>query len=812
MFRLSAAFVSLAFLTFHPLHAGPVRLPDGLALDKIDFDRHVHALLERQGCNAGACHGNRDGKGGFSLSLFAESPAKDHTAIVTSRFGRLVNVNDPDGSLLLLKATGQPKHEGGMRVQRDSWEYEVLRQWIAGGARREWSSPITALHVVPSEHFFQPDEKLQLKVIAHFADGSKEDVTCFSDYRIAEPTIPPDKKEPRPTRVDRTGEVWAAAAADDTGITVVYRGKTRVMRARVAAMAKKGAVYPKVPETNFIDREVFRDLRRLNIVPSDVCSDEHFLRRVHIDLFGTAPTLTEVRDFLASKDPAKRAKKIDELLADARHAAMLATRFCETMDFVGGHSDSANSPRTKAAQMTHDWFRKRLSDNMPYDRMVEKILTATSKEGRDDEAWQKEKRTLEAADNGFGTTYAKRDTLDHFWRLEGLGRSIDSVFGHTHPQSKAKPLEAMAERVAATFLGVQLECARCHVHPTDGWTPADHHAFANIFAQVQLETITADKKLPNPKQLEQLHRAAIAREVFVGAPANQLAHPETGASLKPRPLGGPEIDYEGDARQAFVRWLVHRDNPFFTRHFVNTMWQHYFGIGLIESTDNYTSAFPTENTKLLDLLARDFIASGFDIRKLERLILTSRTYELSATLNDSNKRDKTQFSRVVSQRFTGRVAANLIHDVLETREDFGPGVPAGLSPIEVMHLGRIGRQLSTADQYKDRIDRIVVQFARRDLMSRCSSEPGNSNYLFLYGSSEINAYIHKSPRIARLAKSDRPNEIFDECFLATLSRLPTAGERKTCIDYLQRDPKMRLSSLENIIYALINTNEFAKRH
>ncbi|MBI1831361.1 MAG: DUF1553 domain-containing protein, partial [Planctomycetes bacterium] len=242
-------------------------------------------------------------------------------------------------------------------------------------------------------------------------------------------------------------------------------------------------------------------------------------------------------------------------------------------------------------------------------------------------------------------------------------------------------------------------------------------------------------------------------------------------------------------------------------------WEHYFGVGLAQRTDSHTSALPSANTTLLDLLAKDFIASKFDIRRLERTILLSRTYQLSAMTNDSNKHDRTCFARAVPHRLSPRVASEMLHAVLEMSENFGIGVPAGTSPIEVMHPGDMVRLLTTRDAYKDRVDQIVAGFGRADLMSRCDNEAGLASYLHIYGSSEITGLLGKSKRIQRLARSKLSvDEIVDECFLAALSRPPSAEHRKIATEFLQRDPAKREHQLENLLWALINVKEFSMRH
>ncbi len=826
-----------AWLVLHAgsVAAGPVRLPDGRMLETIDFDRHFHALLDRQGCNAGKCHGNRDAKGGFALSLLAASPESDFLEITRRGHGRMINTADPDNSLLLLKATGRMTHGGEARILDGSWEYRLVREWIAQGAKRQAGrGQIKNLQVTPHDHILQVGDSVQLKVIAEFVDGATEDVTAFCDFRMPTAPIEAQKKvgEPStaPVRVSPVGTV-VAALSGDVGISVVYRGKLRVMRARVAVPAKKGFVYPDVPEVNFIDREVFGQLRKLNIVPAELTSDEQFLRRVTIDLIGTVPTPAEVRDFAASKDPDRRTKKIDELLADPLHAALLAIRFCEMTGLIGLDVDSPQAPRSKAAQMAHGWFRKRLEENMPYDRIVAGVLTATSREGRSVEAWHAEKAALEKTVTGFDAAYARRSTLDIYWRDAGPNPPTLERFDVPARPQRSRPdavnadyLEGIAERTASAFLGVNLECARCHDHPLEGWTPTDYRAFANLFGWVGLEKVTLKKG-----GRQTWDQAAFVREVFVSGTPVQLTQPNLnertflaalthgraidGAALPPRLLCGPTVDLDGDPREQLVRWLADAANPFFARRFVSLIWEHYFGVSLLESTDRFTSALPSANHALLDRLAKEFIDSKFDIRRLERTILLSRTYQLSHVTNHSNKHDRTNFARAVPRRVDARLAIGLVHRALDTSANHGPGLPPGLHPNEVAHLTSAFLGAGYDDGYRDRIAVLVRRFGRGELVSRCDNEPDLRAMLHYYGSSEIQGLLTGSKRIQRLGKADaKLDAVIDEAFLATVSRMPTPTERKTATEYLEREwPRSRQHALENLFWALINWGEFTGR-
>jgi hypothetical protein len=439
---------------------------------------------------------------------------------------------------------------------------------------------------------------------------------------------------------------------------------------------------------------------------------------------------------------------------------------------------------------------------MPYDRIVHGVLTATSREGRSAETWQAEKRLLEQSEAGFGTQYAKRDTLDHYWRF--------SSYVHLGY------LETFAERTSLAFLGVRLECARCHDHPLDGWTPVDHRAFGNLFGFMQMERVSSKPKMT-------WDQAAFAREVSVtDKPSKQYCHPnitnrtlatgEEGPStevVRPRVLGGRDIDFDGDPREALWRWMVKPDNRFFARHFVNTMWEHYFGVGLVESVDSFTSVYAPRHATLLDLLAQDFIRHKFNIRRLERTILLSRSYQLSPAPNESNKHDKTHFARALPRRPVARVFADLIHAALETSENYGPGVPAGLSAIEGMHESELVGLAAGSDRYREEVDRIVRLFGRHELVSRCE-ESSLRSYLHVLNSQTIQNLLAKSKRIQRLAVSKLSwEEILDECWLATLSRPPTARDRKNAMEHVQKNAtRPRQELINDIFWALINTREF----
>ncbi|HZY83972.1 MAG TPA: DUF1549 and DUF1553 domain-containing protein [Gemmataceae bacterium] len=773
--------------------SSPVALPNGASLREVSFERHVAGLLGRHGCNAGACHGSFQGKGGLRLSLFGYSQAMDYAALTRDALGRRVNVAAPDQSLLLLKPTGQVPHEGGLRFARGSWQYQVIRAWVAQGAKwRPGDGAVKHLEVRPREHRLAgPGQTVALRVVAEFADGSREDVTPFCAFRARDDYV---------ADVAPTGVVHGLRPGD-TAVVVSYRGDLATARVLVPAPAASGFIYPNVPEANYIDREVFAKLRNLNVVPSELSGDAEFLRRVSLDAVGTLPTPDEVRAFLADRAPDKRARKVEQLLAHPLHAALWATKLC---DVTANNLDVMEGPPElgpKRATMWHDWFRKRLARNVPYDRIVRGVLTATSREGLEVKAWVgREVRLHEQLRRGFRTDYADREGLDLFWRR----LANDDFF----------PLEQMGELTATAFLGVRLECAQCHKHPFDRWTQADYRAWANVFGQTKFgsspETTAAvanlleeRRKAPPGKAGPPLPRV---QEVYVSDhPLRRLPHPETGGPLPAKALGGPEVALAGDARARLCDWLVAPDNPYFARAFVNRVWAHYFGVGLVTPVDGFSAANPPSNERLLDALANDFVRHHFDIRHLERTVLSSRAYQLSSRPNATNAGDRGNFARAYARRLMAEVVADALDAALGVTEDRGPGLPPGCRAVEVAPNRVQNEYLAT----------IFRTFGRPARTTTCdcerSAEPAVPQTLFLMSDPALLKKLAAGQLPKLLAGKKADGEVVEELFLATLSRLPEEREKKAALTHVA-GKKDRAKAFADVLWALINTREFILNH
>jgi hypothetical protein len=794
------AVVSGLLLTGYaaPTPAASIELPGGGTVKAVDFERHMMGLFSKLGCNAGSCHGSFQGKNGFRLSLFGYDPEKDYAALTRDTLGRRIDPVDPDRSLLLLKATGQTLHEGGARFAKDSWQYRVFRDWIVAGAPRgRGNGKIAELVVTPAEYpFRKTGETGQVQVVAKFADGSSENVTAFCDFRVQDDAV---------AEVSTSGLVTARQAGD-TALIALYRGQVKAIRVMVPMDNGAGFQYPKVAQVNDVDKHVFGKLKRLNMVPSDLSGDAEFVRRVTIDTIGCLPTPDEVRTFLADGAKDKRERKIDELLKHPLHAALWATKFS---DVTGNNTDTMEQPgpRVKISQMWHEWFAKRIRENMPYDQIVKGVLTANSREGKSPEAWMAEVKKLEGElEKGFGASYADRPTIDIFWRRQ-----------------QQVPPEQWGEKIAAAFLGVRLECAQCHKHPYDRWTQDEYWAFANVFSQVTFNKALYSspelKKMADAENAERTKAAQdkktnaktvfVIREMFIGGKPALKPNPETGKAPQPRALGGPEIPVKqgDDPRVPLFEWMHQPDNPFFARAFVNRVWHHYFGSGIVDPADDFSLANPPSNPALLDALAAEFVQHDYDIRHIEKMVLMSRTYQLTAKPNVTNRLDRKNFSHAQIRPMMAEVVVDVLNSALGVTEAFGADAPPNV------HMVEVGASRLT----NNNMNYVLRIFGRPPRTTACDCEramdPALPQTLYRMTDPAIQTKLRaKDNRINVLLKSKKTDdEIFEELFLATMCRPPSAREKAAFTEY-RAGEKNRENVFVDTLWALINTREFILNH
>ncbi|MCE9534306.1 MAG: DUF1549 and DUF1553 domain-containing protein, partial [Planctomycetes bacterium] len=675
-----------------------------------------------------------------------------------------------------------------------------IKEWISQGAN--WtknSGKVETLSMTPKEYVFcESGKTAQVRVTAKFVDGSEEDITSFCDFRIQDDAI---------ATMSVSGLV-SAQKPGDSGLAISYRGNVISARILVPTPVKPGFQYPKLAEVNYIDREVNAKLRQMNVIPSALSSDTEFLRRVYIDTIGSLPAPDDVRAFIADKNPNKREKKIDELLAHPLHAALWATKLS---DITGNNTDALENPQNQRpirSQQWHDWLRKRVADNMPYDEIVKNILTATSRDDMSPKDWVEHVKLVDTVmAKGFDTShYAERQSLDLFWRR----------------QQNVAP-DIWGQKVAAAFMGVRLECAECHKHPTDRWTQSDYRSFANLFTQVSfaanafsspevkkaVDAENAARRTVNPKQ----NQISLVREVFAGSPGgrggNLMTEVDTGRVLPPKAPLGPEFKFTAgkDVRSDLFEWLRGADNPFFARSFINRVWAHYTGVGLVEPVDDFSLANPPTNARLLDALAKDFVESKFNLRVMEKKILMSRSYQASSTPNETNRFDKNNFSRAYIRPMMAEVVVDVLNTALDVNETGGNDVPSGKRIIEIGS----SRFQNVNVAYALRI------FGRPPRTSACDCErvmePALPQTLYRMTDPAILAKLRaNNNRLAQLTKTKMSDdEILTELFLATLARVPSADEL-AAFQAHRKASSDRSAAFVDTMWALINTREFVLNH
>lgn len=806
----------------------PVKERFAVDTDEVpDLQRHLLPLMGRLGCSSRACHGSFQGAGGFRLSLFGYDFQVDHDALLFKDSGR-VNLEEPESSKILTKPTMLEPHKGGKRMELDGWEYRMMAQWIEGGAPTvdsRTAPKFVRLEVTPSEILRDQDGPAgTLKAVAHWSDGTREDVTCLTRFRSNDEAI---------AEVDENGVVTSKGTGDTHIVAFYDNGIVPIPVIRPVSNLI-GDAYPKTDAPTKVDELVIAKLRKLGIVPSAVCDDAEFLRRVRIDLTGSLPAPAEIQAFLADTAPDKRARKIDELLESPSYSAWWTTVLCDITGnnpalFAGGVQANL---RTVYARQWYDWLERRVRENMPYDEIVAGITLATSRRpGQDYEEFLREQtkyfRKEDPAD------YTERDTMPYFW----IRRTV------------AKP-EEKALAFSYAFLGVRLECAQCHKHPFDQWTQGDFKAFQDFFEPIG-SGVAPDarqrfnelrKELDIPKNNQEAQKFLAKRlnagdvipwqEVFVNT--NGRIAPARGGKNKadrkgqkpnprlihPRPLGGDEVELSAgeDPREALMDWMRDPGNPYFARIFVNRVWANDFGRGIVQPADDLNLANPPSNAELLDYLAQQFIARGFDMKWLHREILNSRTYQRSWTTNDTNARDDKNFSHAAVRRLPAEVTLDAITMATADSDKLGK-LQSSMEGRAIGPLGTNAPGRRGPSSYAAR----VFGVSTRDTNCDCnrSNEPNLLQAVFLQNDQETLTAIERGGWLAEQVKAikaaakggtpaDAIDHVIDDAYLRTLSRLPSVEDRAASRAFLEGvDPS---KGLRDLMWALLNTKEFITNH
>ena len=726
------------------------------------FGTEVVPILTKLGCNGGGCHGKATGQNGFRLSLFGFEPEFDYEAIVKESRGRRLSPAAPEHSLLLTKGTSSVPHGGGKRLTVGSDDYRILRQWISQGATppRADDPHLVKIEIFPKEQILNVNASQQLQVRATFSDGLSRDVSRQAVYQSNEPsiaTISDDGLIQTTSQhglfsvMARFGEQIATFHAavpfvSDPKQLEAIEGELRAIESRLTnnEAGHSNNTSKLIVKPSPVDRHLFAQWRKLGIVPSSPTDDATFLRRASVDICGTLPTRDEVNEYLNDTSPDKRERLIDRLLNRPEYASYFTLKWADILQNRG--AGYATSKQRAGTTLFASWIRDSVESNKPYDQFVSEILTATGSQNENPPAiWYRTVR-----------------------------KSPEYV-----------------ESVAQAFLGVRVQCAQCHHHPTERWSQSDYYGLAAVFSRVGRKGGFADAEVPTD-------------EIIYLKETGEVVHPRTGEVLKPQPLGGTPfaIGLQDDPRESLARWMTHADNPFFARTMVNRLWAHFLGRGIVHPIDDARSTNPPSNPELLDALANDFIASGYDVKHLIRTITNSYAYRLDSAPEPGNAGDTQTFARFYARRLPAEVILDGISQVLEVPTVF-PGVPAGTRAIQLPDENVAAHFLDV--------------FGRPARMSACECErvdaPALTQALELVNSTEIQRKLTEASGYAQqLAGRDLPNDaVAEEIFVRVFSRNPRPDELKAASEYLAGQSD-RAEACRSLLWSLLATNEFLFNH
>lgn len=589
----------------------PVVVKDAKVDRPISFKLDVMPVFLRAGCSTGGCHGSSRGKDGFRLSLFGFDPDGDYNRLTREQPGRRLNLAFPEDSLLLTKSVGTVPHTGGTRFKSDSHLYATLMRWLEAGAPKDSAQvaePIS-LELMPRNAVLEEGAKMRFTARAKYSDGTDRDVSSLV--------------------LISTNNEASAAVSEEGVVTAAKHGEAFIM-ARFAHFTVGSQVitipraskyqWPTTPENNYIDSYVNAKLKKLRILPSGLCTDQAFLRRVYLDVIGQLPNPEEYDRFMSSKDPDKRTKLVDELLARKEFTDLWVMKFSELLQI---RSDDQNRVSYKGVVLYHTWLNEKISQNVPMDQIVRELLSSSG-------------GTFENPATNF--YQVERDTLK------------------------------LAENTAQVFMGMRIQCAQCHNHPFDRWTMDDYYGFAAFFAQV------GRKPAEDPREVIIFNQGG--GSVNHPIKGNNI-HPKLLGEPTTRP-----IPQGADRREIVANWLASPENPFFAKNLANIVWAHFLGRGIIDQVDDVRVSNPAVNPELLDALGQKFTEYKYDFRRLVRDICTSRTYQLETKTNSTNELDDKNFSHATIRRVRAEVLLDVINQATGTTEKFR-GLPLGSRAVQI---------------------------------------------------------------------------------------------------------------------------------
>ena len=704
------------------------------ATSRVSFSEHVQPILSKSGCNSGACHASQYGKGGFILSVFGFAPDQDRDAIVRDRQQRRVNFVVPEQSLLLLKPTMLVPHGGSRRLEQGGVDYQYLAKWIAAGAPGpdKESPKVVSLAVYPAHRVGETGFQQQLRAEATYSNGVVRDVTHWAKFDTLDDGV---------LSVTAAGLVTAKGRGQAPAM-IRFEGQGAI--SMVVVPFANSADLSQFTENNFIDNLAAQKFRELGITPSGLCTDATYLRRAYLDAIGTLPTTAEATAFIDSTDPDKRKKLVDRLLGltgdpaqdiyNDQYAALWSLKWSDLI------RSNSNDLGVQGMWAMHNWIKNSFQINKPLDQFTRELVTAK------------------------GSTFSSGPA--NYFRL-------------------ANNPPDLAETTAQLFLGVRLQCAKCHHHPFEKYGQEDYYGFAAFFSQI------------GNKGSQEFGLFA-GESVVLVRNGGEVSHPRTGQVIPPTPLDGPSVTDPLDRRLALAKWLTASDNKMFSRSIVNRYMGYLLGRGLVEPIDDMRATNPPSNPALLEALADDFVKNGYNLKHLMRTIMTSRLYQLDSQPTPSNASDRRFYSHFRVKRLTAEPLLDAIDAVSGTQTKF-KDLPLGTRAIELPDA--------------DYPDYFLTTFAKpkRATVCECERTPDENLAQALHtlnGDIVANKIADGKGRLAKLLEQKKSHdEIVQEIYLSTLSRRPSAAELESTRTFLTSSPSPK-EFYEDLLWALINSKQF----
>ena len=708
----------------------PVVVKDAAKDRPVSYNLDVMPVFMRANCNTGSCHGSARGQDGFMLSLFGYDPKGDHFRLTQQLSGRRINHALPEESLLVTKSINSVPHTGGKKMEPGSPMYQSLVEWITLGTPydAEGVAKVVAVELYPNKAVLEgAGAKLQFTVRAKYSDGHDRDITPLAVFMSN--NDPTAKSSP-------SGLVTAANRGE---AFVMARYDTFTVGSQVIVIPDNlQYTKPEFPAVNYIDGLVADKLHRLRILPSDVCDDATYLRRVALDITGALPSEADYLRFMDSKEADKRGKLVDELLTRKEFTEMWVMKWAELLQI---RTNNQTQMSYKATLLYFNWLKDRISQNVPFNKIVQELL---------------------AADGGTFTNPAT-----NYYQIE-------------------RDTLKVSENVAQVFMGMRLQCTQCHNHPFDRWTMNDYYGFASFFSQV------GRKQAEDPRET-----------VVFNAGGGEVNHIVTKAPQKPKLLGAEEPDLTGkDRRKVLVEWLASPRNPYFATNLANIIWAHFFGMGIIEPVDDVRISNPATNRELLDAMGVKLTEYNYDFKRLVRDICTSRTYQLSSRVNDSNKDDEKNFSHAILRRQRAEVMLDSISSVTETKNKF-QGLPLGARAVQIAD-GNVSTYF-------------LRTFGRAERTTVCSCEvkmdPNLGQALHLLNGDITQNKINEGQTVKKMLDAKKtPEQVMEALYIRCFSRQPTPPEAKAILDAITATPAETQQILEDAFWALLNSKEFMFNH